>query len=190
MYLKNAIRDSIKLRKKNSLNKRNINTFIDLIFKTLTKKKKVFICGNGGSAAEAQHLAAEFLVRLNPNVNRRPFPIISLAQDVSTITACSNDYKFEELFSRNLEGMANIGDLLICLSTSGNSKNIIKVLKKAKKIGITSLSLLGNNGGKSKKFTDHSIIVKSKNTALIQEEHLFLGHLILNEVEKKLLRLM
>ena len=187
MYLKNAIRDSIKLRKKTSLYKRNINTFIDLIFKTLTKKKKVFICGNGGSAAEAQHLAAEFLVRLNPNVNRKPFPIISLAQDVSTITACSNDYKFEELFSRNLEGMANDGDLLICLSTSGNSKNIIKVLKKAKKIGITSLSLLGNNGGKSKKFTDHYIIVKSKNTALIQEEHLFLGHLILNEVEKKLL---
>ena len=189
MYLKNAIKESIKLRKKTSLYKRNINTFIDLIFKTLSKKKKVFICGNGGSAAEAQHLAAEFLVRLNPKINRRPFPIISLAQDVSTITACSNDYKFEKIFSRNLEGMATNGDLLICLSTSGNSRNILNVLKKAKKIKITSLCFLGSNGGIAKKFSDHSIIIKSKNTALIQEEHLFLGHLILKEVEKKLLRL-
>ena len=110
------------------------------------------ICGNGGSAADAQHLSAEFLIRLRPGVNRKPFPIISLALDSSTITACGNDYDFKYIFSRNLEALAKPGDLLFCISTSGNSTNIILALKKAKKIGINSLSLLGNNGGLAKNF--------------------------------------
>ena len=84
------------------------------------------ICGNGGSAADAQHLAAEFLIRLRPNVNRRPFPVISLAQDTSTITACGNDLGYDNIFSRNLEALANFGDTLVVISTSGQSKNILE----------------------------------------------------------------
>jgi len=185
--LSKSIDKSISLRKKIYFLKKDINKSINLIYKTIKSKKKILICGNGGSAAEAQHFAAEFLVRLNPKKNRRPFPMIALALDTSTITACGNDYSFDKIFSRNLEGIGESGDLLLCLSTSGNSKNIVNVLKKAKQKRITSLSILGNNGGKAKKISDHNIIIPSSDTALIQEEHLFLGHFILNEVEKKLL---
>ena len=94
---------------------------------------KIFICGNGGSAADAQHLSAEFLIRLRPNVNRKPYPVISLAQDVSTITACGNDLGFEKIFERNLMALGSKKDLLLAISTSGQSKNIINVLKYAKK---------------------------------------------------------
>ncbi len=182
-----SIEKSITLRKKIFSLKNEIEKSINLIFKTIKSKKKILICGNGGSAAEAQHLAAEFLVRLNPKINRKSFPMIALALDTSTLTACGNDFSFDEIFSRNLEGIGEKGDLLICLSTSGNSKNIIQVLKKAKKKKILSLSLLGNNGGRAKKLSDYSIIIPSSDTALIQEEHLFLGHFILNKVEKKLI---
>ena len=197
MDLGKSIDKSISLRKKIYFLKKDINKSINLIYKTskvyqfsknyLLNEKKILACGNGGSAAEAQHFAAEFLVRLNPKKNRRPFPMIALALDTSTLTACGNDYNFDEIFSRNLEGIGVSGDLLLCLSTSGNSKNIINILKKAKQKKITSISILGNLGGKAKKLSDYNIIIPSSNTALIQEEHLFLGHYILNVVEKKLL---
>ncbi len=103
-----------------------------LILKTLKNKKKILICGNGGSAAQAQHLAAEFLIRLNKKVNRKPLPVIPLTMDTSTMTACINDYSSEIVFSRILEAIGSRGDLLIAISTSGNSKNIIKAVKKAK----------------------------------------------------------
>lgn len=185
--LSKSIQKSISLRKKIFSLKKDINKSINLIFNTIKSNKKILVCGNGGSAAEAQHFAAEFLVRLNPKKNRKSFPMIALALDTSTITACGNDFSFDEIFSRNLDGIGESGDLLLCLSTSGNSKNILKVLKKAKLKNILSLSILGNNGGKAKKLSDHNIIIPSSNTALIQEEHLFLGHFILNEVEKKLM---
>ena len=158
------------------------------VFKAIKKSKKIFICGNGGSAADAQHLAAEYLVRLRPNIDRKPLPIISLAQDVSTITACSNDYSFEKLFSRNLEALFQNGDILITISTSGMSKNIIHVLNYAKQNNIFSISLLGNKGGKAKNLTDIPIIIPSKNIARIQECHIFVGHIILEWVENELLK--
>ena len=99
------------------------------------------VCGNGGSAADAQHLAAEYIVRLNPKKNRRPLPMISLALDTSTITACGNDYSFNNIFSRSLEAIGNKGDLLLVISTSGMSKNILEVLKKRKKLKIYTISL-------------------------------------------------
>ena len=99
-----------------------INKFHD----TIKKNKKIMVCGNGGSAADAQHLAAEYVVRLNPKKNRRPLPMISLALDTSTITACGNDYSFNNIFSRSLEAIGNKGDLLLVISTSGMSKNILK----------------------------------------------------------------
>jgi D-sedoheptulose 7-phosphate isomerase len=183
-----AIEESISLKKKIFFLEKDINNAIKLIYKTLKNNKKVFICGNGGSAADAQHLSAEFLVRLRPKVNRRPLPVISLALDTSTLTACGNDYDFKYIFSRNLEALASSGDLLFCISTSGNSQNIIEVLKKSKKIKIKSLSLLGNRGGIAKKMSDLSIVVPNSNTARIQEMHIFIGHYIIENVEDLLIK--
>ena len=187
--LKKYIGNSISLRKKIIKFSKDIDFIIEKIYICLKNKNKVFICGNGGSAADAQHISTEFLVRLNPNKNRKSFPIICLGNDMTYLTACGNDYGFENVFSRHLDGLNKRDEknILICLSTSGNSKNIINVLKKAKLEKIYSISFLGKSGGKAKKFSDKSIIVSSKNTALIQEEHMFMAHYILNSVEKKLL---
>lgn len=185
---KKAINSSIKVKKKLVSLEEKIYLAVKLIYETIKKNNKVFICGNGGSAADAQHLAAEFLVRLRPNVNRRSYPVVSLAQDISTITACGNDLGFENLFSRNLEGLANKNDLLMVLSTSGNSKNILKVLKFSKRIGLKSLALLGNKGGKAKGIANLDIIVPENNTARIQECHIFMGHFIFEQAENLLIK--
>lgn len=187
IHFQKQILESIKLKKSLFLLKNDVNRAINLISKTLKKKNKILICGNGGSAADAQHLSAEFLVRLRPHINRRPYPVISLALDTSTITACANDYDFKYLFSRNLEALAKKGDLLICITTSGNSKNIIEALKMAKKLKINTLSFLGKDGGLAKKYSKNNIIIDSKNTARIQEMHIFLGHFIFESVENTLI---
>ena len=188
MNLKKALLDSISTKKKLIFLQDKINYSIKLIASTINNNKKILICGNGGSAADAQHLATEFLIRLRPKVNRRSFPVIALAQDASTITACGNDIGFENIFARNLEGLGQKGDTLIAISTSGNSKNILKVLKLSKKMGIHSISFLGNSGGKAKNLADIDLIVKSKITARIQESHIFLGHVIFEEVENILIK--
>jgi D-sedoheptulose 7-phosphate isomerase len=187
IQLLKEIDESVQL--KNNLIKiePQINQAIKKIFTTLKKNGKIFICGNGGSAADAQHLSAEFLVRLNPHINRKPLPIVSLAMDTSTLTACGNDYGFQYIFSRNLEALACRKDLLIAISTSGNSKNIIEVLKKSKNMKIFSIALLGSGGGAAKKLSSLNIIIPNKKVARIQESHIFLGHFILNQVEKRLL---
>lgn len=167
--------------------KKIIGEIIKVLSACLKKGNKILICGNGGSAADAQHLSTEFLIRLRPNINRKSLPVISLAQDVSTVTACGNDLGFENIFSRNLEGLGNKGDILLALSTSGNSKNIIKVLKKAKKLRIKSISILGNNGGKAKKKSDLELLIDEKNVARIQEAQKFLGHYIFEKVENNLI---
>lgn len=166
----------------------DILSVINLIYKKLMDGGKLLFCGNGGSAADAQHLAAEYLIRLRPKVNRLPFPALSLAQDTSTLTACGNDYSFEDIFLRPFQALSNKKDVLICISTSGNSKNILKVLKYAKSKKISSVAFLGNGGGKAKKLCDKPLIVKSKITARIQECHIFMGHVILETVERKILK--
>ena len=179
--------ENITLHQKlNKLNPAVIEA-INLIYSSIRRGGKIMFCGNGGSAADAQHLSAEFLIRLNPKINRKPFPIVSLAMDSSTLTACGNDYGFKYIFSRNLRGLACKKDLLISISTSGNSKNIIEVLKQSKKMGIFSISFLGSGGGLAKKFGNLNLLVPHRNVARIQECHIFLGHFILNQVEKKLL---
>ena len=145
-------------------------------------------CGNGGSAADAQHLAAEFLIRLRPNINRKPIPAISLATDTSTLTACANDYKSSDIFLRTFLALKNKNDILFVITTSGKSKNIINVLREAKKQKIYSFGLLGKSGGRAKKLVNDSIIVKNNNTAIIQESHIFLGHYILENIENLLLK--
>ena len=165
-----------------------INRTIKKIHNCLKTGNKILICGNGGSAADAQHLSAEFLIRLRPNVNRKAYPVISLALDTSTITACGNDYSFDDLFLRNFSALYKKGDILIVLSTSGNSKNIIKILKYTSSKKIFSIGLLGNKGGKAKKYCSENITVPSKNVARIQEAHIFLGHYIFEQVENLLLK--
>ena len=176
---KNKIHNKLK----DVLFKSRVNKTINLIFKSLNEGGKILLCGNGGSAGDAQHLAAEFLVRLRPKVNRNGLPAISLATDISTVTACANDFSYDKIFSRNLETLGNREDILIAISTSGNSKNIIEVLKSAKKKKITSIAFLGNNGGNAKKYADVNLIIPSKITARIQECHIFLGHVIFEAVE-------
>tara|TARA_E500000178_G_scaffold308406_1_gene322051 strand:+ start:335 stop:922 length:588 start_codon:yes stop_codon:yes gene_type:complete len=184
--LKETINNSI-IAKKSLLDiEDKINRAIDIISEKLSIGGKILLCGNGGSAADAQHLAAEFLVRFDENFNRPPIPAISLCMDTSTITACSNDYSSNKLFSRNLEALGSTNDILIVISTSGNSKNILEVLKTAKKKKIFSIGLFGRGGGKAKKNTNLSLIVKSNVVARIQEAHIFLGHYITEKVEKKL----
>lgn len=154
---------------------------------TISNGGKIMICGNGGSAADAQHLAAEFIVRLRPKVNRKAIPVLSLAMETSSLTACGNDYSFSDIFSRPFNAFSNKEDLLIVISTSGNSKNILKVLKESKKKNVRSISLLGTNGGKAKGIADLDIIVPSKVTARIQECHIMLGHFIFEQTENNLL---
>ncbi len=189
-YYIQALEENIDLKQKlfNEKYSKKVNLFVEKIYDAIKKKNKILICGNGGSAADAQHLSAEFLVRLNPKINRKPYPVISLALDSSTITACGNDYNFDKIFSRNLEALGKKGDILITISTSGKSKNILNVLNQSKKMKIYSLALLGFEGGDAQKLANNSLVVPSKNVARIQEAHIFLGHVILNEVEKKLIK--
>ena len=162
---------------------KEINQIINILYKTIKNNNKIYICGNGGSASDAEHFSTEFLVRLRPKLNRKSFPIINLGMNLSYLTACGNDYSFEDIFLRSLSSMANKNDILWVISTSGNSKNILKALKYAKSKKIKSISFLGNNGGKAKKFSDINLIVPSQNTARIQEIQKFLGHFILEQTE-------
>ena len=186
--LSKSLNDSIVAKKSLLKIESKINIAIKKINFSLKKNGKILLCGNGGSAADAQHLAAEFLIRLRPNINRKPIPAITLAQDTSTITACGNDYSYDIHFSRCLEALGKKQDILIIISTSGNSRNIVNVLKQAKKMNIFTIGFLGNNGGKSKKICDLPLIVNSKNTARIQESHIFLGHYIFEQVEELFLK--
>jgi D-sedoheptulose 7-phosphate isomerase len=166
----------------------HIKNTIEVFFKTLKKNNSIFICGNGGSESDAEHLSTEALVRLNPKVNRRPYKIINLGMNLSYLTACSNDYSFDEIFTRSFEALVRKGDVLWVLSTSGNSRNIINVLKMAQQKKIFSVAFLGKNGGKCKKISKLPLMVDSNNTARIQEAHIFLGHYILKETEKLLIK--
>ncbi len=159
----------------------------EIISHAISKGKKLMLCGNGGSAADAQHLAAELLIRLRPHVNRESVPAITLFQDTSTITACGNDFGFDELFARVLSGIGGSGDVLLAITTSGNSENVIKCLKKANEMEITSFSFLGSGGGKCLNHSDKSILIPSNNTARIQEAHIACGHILMELIEERLL---
>ena len=159
----------------------------NIIAESISKKGKLLICGNGGSAADAQHLAAEFLIRLTSDVNRDSIPALSLAQDTSTLTACINDYGSDDIFKRVFSALSSDGDVLLAITTSGNSKNIIETLKLANERGIYSLGFLGGDGGEALKYCNTAFIVPDKVTARIQESHITGGHALLQYVEDKLL---
>ncbi len=160
----------------------------NIIANSIAKGGKLLLCGNGGSAADAQHLAAEFLIRLTSDTNRESIPALSLAQDTSTLTACINDYGSEYIFKRVFSGLSSKGDTLLAITTSGNSKNIIETLKLAREKGIYCLGFLGNGGGEALEYCDSAFVVPGKVTARIQESHITAGHALLQYIEDLLLK--
>lgn len=167
---------------KDKLLKTKVQNTIDLVKHTLEKKGKVFLAGNGGSFADSQHIATEFVARFT--TNRRPLPAITLGTNSSNLTAISNDFGFEEIFSREFEALANKNDFLIALSTSGDSKNIINLISKAEQMGINFCILTGSNRGVLSKYEDKCLFVPSNNTATIQQIHIILLHIIVELSEK------
>jgi len=146
--------------------------------------KKTILAGNGGSAADAQHIAAELVGRYG--FDRPSIPSLALTTDTSNLTAIGNDYGYDAVFSRQLEGMGQEGDLFIGISTSGNSQNLINAFEVAKKKKITTVALVGKDGGKMAKLADIAIVVPSFSTPRIQESHILIGHIICDIIEKEL----
>ncbi|MCM8773516.1 MAG: D-sedoheptulose 7-phosphate isomerase [Candidatus Omnitrophica bacterium] len=151
---------------------------------TIKNKGKIIFMGNGGSAADAQHLAAEFIGRFKKK--RQPLPAIALSSNIPVITAIGNDFGYEEIFSYQIEALAQIKDLVFAISTSGKSKNLIKGILKAKDKGTYTIGLLGKDGGELKNLVDTSLIIPIEDTARIQEMHILIGHIICQIVEEKL----
>jgi D-sedoheptulose 7-phosphate isomerase len=146
-----------------------------LICKALESGNKVLLCGNGGSAADAQHIAAELVGRYEQE--RRSFPAIALTTDTSALTALSNDYGYEEVFARQVQGLAVAGDVLIAISTSGKSANVIKAAEKARALGCQVVGLTGGSGEPLTSHCDIAIVVPSERTSRVQEAHITIGHL-------------
>ena len=153
-----------------------------LIAEAMKAGRKLMICGNGGSAADAQHLAAEFVSRLT--VDRPALRAIALTTDSSILTAIGNDYSYDNVFERQVEALGQQGDVLLAISTSGNSKNCVKALKLARSMGIHTVSYTGNGGGAMKAQSDFNVIIPSNTTMNIQESHLALEHILCMIVER------
>jgi len=165
----------------------DISKAADVLVKAVKAGNKILFIGNGGSAADSQHLATEFMIRLSHDLNRPAIAAIALTTDSSNLTAGGNDIGFENVFARNVEGLGCEGDVLICISTSGNSGNILKAVEKAKEKKIVTIGFLGkNNGGKLKDVCDYSIVIPSENTQRIQEGHITVGHVLCETVEREI----
>jgi D-sedoheptulose 7-phosphate isomerase len=158
----------------------------DIIIKAFRVGNKLMLCGNGGSAADCQHIATEFVVRLSHDMERPAMPAIALTTDSSNLTAGGNDIGFENVFARSVEGLGKEGDVLIGISTSGNSSNIIKAIESAKKKKVITIGLLGCGGGKISSHTDHNIIIPSSNVQRIQEGHITVGHILCEIAEREM----
>lgn len=159
---------------------------IEIITDAFKSGSKLMLCGNGGSAADAQHIATEFVVRLSHDIERKALPAIALTTDTSLLTAGGNDIGFENVFARQVEGLGNESDVLIAISTSGNSGNVIKAVNLAKDLKITTIGFLGGSGGKLAELVDHAIVIPSSNAQRIQEGHITIAHIICETVERNL----
>ena len=160
----------------------NIEKAIKLIISSLENQKKIIFCGNGGSAADSQHLSAELMGRYK--LDRKPLAAMAITVDTSAITAIGNDYSFDDVFSRQLEGIGNTGDVLYATSTSGKSKNVLKAICKAKEKNIKVICLTGNNETEMTNLADVSIFTPSDQTNYIQEMHIAIGQLMCGIVEE------
>jgi len=166
--------------------KSDILTAVELLINCFKNGNKLLLCGNGGSAADCQHIATELMIRLSHNFQRPALPAIALTTDTSNLTAGGNDIGFENVFARNVEGLGKQGDVLLAISTSGNSPNVIKAVEMAHKKGMKVISFLGGNGGKLKPLVDLPIVIPSHNTQRIQEGHITVAHIICELVEEEL----
>jgi len=177
--------ESIKVKQETL--KKNLGQIIkaaETIISAITSGHKIFFCGNGGSAADSQHIAAEFVGRFQKE--RKAWPAIALTTDSSSLTALGNDYSFDIVFSRQLQALGQKGDVLIAISTSGNSKNVLEALRQAKAMGISAIGVTGGSGGQLAPLSDIAIIAASSKTARIQESHLVIFHSICELVENTL----
>ncbi len=180
--IKKIFRESILVKQETlDVNCDRIVSAVKEMINVFERNGKVLFFGNGGSAADSQHIAAEFIGRFKKE--RRALPAIALTTDTSILTCLGNDYGFDVIFSRQIEGLGQKGDIAFGISTSGNSKNVIEGIKKAKDKGLTTISLTGCGGGELAQLTDISIIVPSKITARIQESHICIAHAICELVE-------
>lgn len=166
---------------------RELEELSNLIYHTIKNGNKIMTAGNGGSAANAQHITGDIIGRYK--LERSGFPAISLTVDPSVMTATANDYGYDNVFARQVEGLGKKGDLLIVLSSSANSENIVRATKKAKEMGIQSAGILGNSGGKISEGVDLSVNFEFKESDLVEEAAMTIFHIILIEVEQKLVKL-
>ena len=183
----------VSLRESSEIKLKVLESCFDVIDKageklveTVRTGHKLLFCGNGGSAADCQHLATEFMVRLSHDIKRKAIGAIALTTDSSNLTAGGNDIGFDNIFARSVEGIGNKGDVLIGISTSGNSMNIINAVHKAREMGIFTIGLLGASGGKLKGECDLAICIPSDNIQRIQESHITIGHILCEIVEREL----
>ncbi|MCG9874294.1 MAG: D-sedoheptulose 7-phosphate isomerase [Leptospiraceae bacterium] len=189
--MKDMIQEQIKdsIQTKELVLKESINTIETIglaLSKSLKAGNKILFCGNGGSSCDAAHIAAELVVRYKSGNERRAIPAMALGTDHAILTACSNDYGYEDIFSRQVEAFGQKGDVLVGITTSGNSPNVIKAFHQAKLQGLSTIAMLGGNGGKLKSVCDYEIIVPSSVTARIQECHILIGHIFCSIIEKEL----
>jgi D-sedoheptulose 7-phosphate isomerase len=183
-HLQKAIEDAVATLRGLTGLEEPLNHAAKMVLACLTSGHKLLVCGNGGSASDATHLATEFLCRYRED--RRPYPAISLTANGEFLTAVCNDYGADEIFARQVWGLAEKGDLLIAFTTSGKSKNVLRALEEAKRKGIKSICFLGRDGGFTKGVATIDLIVSGNNTARIQEGHKILFHALCEMVEKKL----
>lgn len=161
-----------------------VSKAVALITQAMSCGRKLILCGNGGSAADCQHLAAEFTGKFT--LDRKPLPALALTTDTSALTCIANDYDFNNVFARQILALGAAGDILLAISTSGNSENVLKAIEIANDMNITTIGLSGNDGGRMAYVTDVNIIVPSHTTARIQEAHILIGHTICGNVEQNL----
>ena len=184
--IKEIINSSIETKQKLLADETLVKTIwdsVEVIVSAFKNGNRVYFCGNGGSAADAQHLAAEFSGRFY--TDRKALPAEALHCNTSYLTAVANDYSFDDIYSRLIDGIGEKGDILVGLSTSGNSNNIIKEFETAKKKGMIVVGFTGETGGKMRSLCDHLINIPSKDTPRIQESHIMVGHIICQLVEEK-----
>jgi len=164
----------------------NIESAVELVVQTFQNGGKLLLAGNGGSAGDAQHWAAEWVIRLSHHLDRPSMPAIALTTDSSILTAGGNDIGFDNIFARQVEGLGQKGDLLIAISTSGNSENVIRASRIAKDKGMKVLGILGKDGGRQIEYCDADVTVPSTDTQRIQEMHVVIGHLLCELSERTL----
>jgi D-sedoheptulose 7-phosphate isomerase len=186
-FIQDELNASAEVKKKifESCNDRIIKA-ADILIGAFNQRKKVLLCGNGGSAADSQHLATEFVIRMNPTIKRPGIPALALTTDSSMLTAGANDIGYDNVFARAVEALGNPGDVLIGISTSGKSESVNRAITMAKSKGMMTIGLLGKDGGAAKDLVDLAIIVPSHDTQRIQEGHITIGHILCALVEREM----